>query len=264
MLIQIQPQGSARVARVPDIGSANRPLSVSQIKNWLKCPWSWYAKSALKLPDPASGSLVIGRALHATALHFFRSRIAQEEATEATTLDLFDHAISAELADARLDQAEALDTRATAARIFPHWWKHVQPGVKPALLESTVRAEINSVHVVGVVDCEEQDGTINDLKTKKRRPPMLDPADAFQLALYAEMREASRVRVDYVYPTGHIPFSWEVTDAERCFVRNLLPTIAESMNSGLVPPNRMGTLCSRTWCNFADACEREWGGTVRP
>jgi hypothetical protein len=38
--------------------------------------------------------------------------------------------------------------------------------------------------------------------------------------------------------------------------------VAEDIAFGVYLPNRSSTTCSRRYCAFADACEREFGGTV--
>jgi hypothetical protein len=40
------------------------------------------------------------------------------------------------------------------------------------------------------------------------------------------------------------------------------PLIAEGIAGALYLPNRGSSVCSRRYCAFADACEREFGGTV--
>lgn len=262
-LSEIQLQGP-RFARGPLAGSRQRPLSPSQIKNWLKCSWAWHARSNLKLAEASSAALVIGRALHTVASHFYGTVIRNVPASQQDTVNLFALALTAELETANLpaDERDGIEER--AGKILAQWWGKVAPHTRPAIVEQTITGEVGGVYVLGILDCEEADGTISDLKTKNKKPYQRDAGDAFQLALYAEIRNAPRVRINYVYPTGHVPYTWDVTSDERRFVRQLLPVIAESMNSGLVTPNRHGTLCSHTYCSFADACEREWGGIVKP
>jgi hypothetical protein len=45
--------------------------------------------------------------------------------------------------------------------------------------------------------------------------------------------------------------------AERIY-----PLIAEGIAGGLYLPNRGSSMCSRRYCAFGDACEREFGGCV--
>jgi hypothetical protein len=48
----------------------------------------------------------------------------------------------------------------------------------------------------------------------------------------------------------------------RRLVEQVHPLVAEGIAGGLYLPNRGSSLCSRRYCAFADACEREFGGTV--
>ena len=49
----------------------------------------------------------------------------------------------------------------------------------------------------------------------------------------------------------------------RCLVERVYPLVAEGIAGGLYLPNRGATTCSRRYCAFADACEREFGGQVQ-
>jgi hypothetical protein len=42
----------------------------------------------------------------------------------------------------------------------------------------------------------------------------------------------------------------------------LHPLVAECIAGGLCLPNRSSSVCSRRYCAFANACEREFGGTI--
>jgi hypothetical protein len=45
-------------------------------------------------------------------------------------------------------------------------------------------------------------------------------------------------------------------------VGRIYPLVAEGIAGGLYLPNRSSSVCSRRYCAFAEACEREFGGTV--
>ena len=51
-------------------------------------------------------------------------------------------------------------------------------------------------------------------------------------------------------------------EAGRRLVEKVYPLVAEGIASGLYLPNRGSSVCSRRYCAFADACEREFGETV--
>src|SRR5579863_4448750 len=50
-------------------------LSPSQVSNLMDCAYRWYAKYVLELPDPLTGNLALGRAVHtALAENFSQKR----------------------------------------------------------------------------------------------------------------------------------------------------------------------------------------------
>jgi len=51
-------------------------------------------------------------------------------------------------------------------------------------------------------------------------------------------------------------------EAGRRLTERIYPLVAEGITGGLFLPNRNSTTCSRRYCAFADACEREYGGVV--
>jgi hypothetical protein len=55
---------------------------------------------------------------------------------------------------------------------------------------------------------------------------------------------------------------YEVTPADQLMTHNLYPRVREGIREGLYLPNRGCNLCSRKYCNFADACCKEFGGKV--
>ena len=51
-------------------------------------------------------------------------------------------------------------------------------------------------------------------------------------------------------------------EAGKRLVERLYSLVAEGIASGLYLPNRGSSVCSRRYCAFADACEREFEGTI--
>jgi len=43
---------------------------------------------------------------------------------------------------------------------------------------------------------------------------------------------------------------------------SLYPRVREGIREGLYFPNRGSNMCSRKYCNFVDACCKEFGGCV--
>jgi DNA helicase-2/ATP-dependent DNA helicase PcrA len=52
----------------------NRNVSVSLLNNFFECPWKWYFRNLLKLPEPKSESLEFGNAVHASIDRILKQR----------------------------------------------------------------------------------------------------------------------------------------------------------------------------------------------
>jgi hypothetical protein len=141
------------------------------------------------------------------------------------------------------------------------------PGIEPAAVEIPVSGTIAGVPVRGIADIVTTDGAVIDIKTASRKPSGLAADHALQLATYAQLvpGASGETRIDTLVSTrdsqliqiDHIPGSGGKRLAERIY-----PLVAEGIAGGLYLPNRGSSMCSRRYCPFADACEREFGGSV--
>jgi hypothetical protein len=121
--------------------------------------------------------------------------------------------------------------------------------------------------VRGIADIVTADGIVIDVKTVSRKPSGLAPDHALQLATYAALvpgasgetrldtlvakKDAELVRIE------HTP-----GESGKRLIGRLYPMVVEGIAGGLFLPNRNSITCNRRYCAFADACEREFGGTV--
>jgi hypothetical protein len=110
-------------------------------------------------------------------------------------------------------------------------------------------------------------GTLVDIKTSGRRPSGLAADHALQLATYTALLEgaAGQGRLDTLVATKEpqlVRIDHTPGQAGRRLVERVYPLVAEGIAGGLYLPNRSSSACSRRYCSFADACERESGGTV--
>jgi hypothetical protein len=90
---------------------------------------------------------------------------------------------------------------------------------------------------------------------------------ALQLATYTELLAGAsgETRVDTLVGTKDpqlVQIDHTPGEAGRRLVERIYPLVAEGIAGGLYLPNRGSNMCSRRYCAFADACEREFGGTV--
>lgn len=121
--------------------------------------------------------------------------------------------------------------------------------------------------MTGFVDLLDVDGRIVDTKVRAASPSKIDAAAALQLATYRQLAPGANghARVDTLVATKSpkiVTLPYTVTVADQLMTQHLYPHVREGIREGLYFPNRGSNMCSRKYCNFADACEREFGGTV--
>jgi hypothetical protein len=163
------------------------------------------------------------------------------------------------------DDVEAL--KISGARLAHKYLTEALPAIEPAAVEVPVSGSIAGVPVCGIADLVTTDGTVIDIKTAGRKPSGLAADHALQLATYAPLvpGASGRTRLDTLVSTrdpqliaiGHTP-----GEAGRRLAERAYSLVAEGIAGGLYLPNRGSAMCSRRYCAFADACEREFGGAV--
>ena len=162
------------------------------------------------------------------------------------------------------DIAELKRTGAVLARKY---LDEAAPEIRPAALEQSILGEIGGVPVRGYIDLVDVDGRIIDLKTSGKKPSGIEPSYAFQLATYQQLLPGSngKTRLDTLVATKApqlVTIEHTTTAQEQFMTVNLYPRVREGIREGLYLPNRGSNMCSRKYCNFVDACCKEFGGCV--
>ena len=169
----------------------------------------------------------------------------------------------------RSSRRTRISTRSSlsGARLAQKYVCEAVPAIAPAAVEVPFAGAIAGVAVRGIADIMTTDGTIIDVKTASRKPSGVAADHALQLATYAELLPGASgmTRIDTLVSTRDPQLiQLEHTPGERGkrLIERLYPMVAEGIAGGLFLPNRNSTTCSRRYCAFADACEREYGGVV--
>lgn len=243
-------------------------LSPSQVNRFLNCSASWWFKYGLGLPSPSTGSQVRGRVVHAVAETYYRYRLDGYEPEAGDLEKPFAESWARESAAAEFGKDENPDDlKAQAGQLAHKYIAEVACEIQPAAAEVKVEGEIAGVKVCGFIDLLDANGRIIDLKTKAASPSRIDPDYALQVATYRALSPAANgeARLDHCVATKSpkiVTLSYTVSDADRRMVERIYPHVQEGIREGLYFPNRQSTRCSRKYCAFAEACVKEFGGTV--
>jgi len=243
-------------------------LSPSQANMFLNCSAKWWFKYGSGLPDPKGGSLVRGLAVHKTIERWFKLVLEGAKPEIEDMREPYEDAWEVLSEQASFSSDDDIDElKRSGAALLRKYLEEVAPEIRPAALEQQVLGEIGGVTVRGYVDLVDMEGTIVDVKTAAKSPAGIASDYAFQLATYRQLlpRANGKARLDTLVATKTpklVKIEYEVTDADQRLTCSLYPRVREGIREGLYFPNRNSNLCSRKYCNFADACCKEFGGCV--
>jgi CRISPR/Cas system-associated exonuclease Cas4 (RecB family) len=243
-------------------------LSPSQASTFLSCSAKWWFRYGLGLPDPPAGGLVRGKAVHAIIEYALRAKMAGVVLETGALSDCWDVAWDEAAESAQFQACEDVEgLKASGARLAQKYVAEALPETEPAAVEVPVSGTIAGVPVRGIADIVTTDGMVIDIKTASRKPSGLAADHALQLATYARLvpGASGETRIDTLVSTKEtqlIQIEHTPGDAGKRLVERVYPLVAEGIAGGLYLPNRSSSVCSRRYCAFADACEREFGGSV--
>lgn len=244
-------------------------LSPSQVRCFMDCQTRWWFKYGLKYPDPPTGSLALGRAVHAALGHNFAQKVESYEDLPTTgVLALFREAWVMECEQVEFrDDEDPSELAAIGEGLIAKYMYEVAPTIEPAGVELHVEGEIGGVRVRGWIDILDVEGCVLDIKTARARPTSIEPMYRFQAATYCRLTPGAsgKGRIDTLVKTKHpqiISQSFELTESDLAATQSLYPLVQAAMRASIYVPNRLAMSCSRRGCSFWRHCESEWGGEV--
>lgn len=244
-------------------------LSPSQGKTFLQCSAKWAFKHYLKLPDPKTGALLQGSALHdAVGENMAQKLETRKDLPMLGAIALYRNSWEAQRDETefRDDESEP-DLKAEGEDLVRRYMDDVAPTIDPAAVELPVNGTIGGVAVRGYIDLLDVDGRVIDLKSKKQKPSKVDFNDRFQVATYRALtpHASGAARVDVLVKTAApqlVQLEFAVDQADLTMVERLYPQVQAGIRGQVFVPNRGSNLCSRKYCGYWRACEREFGGHV--
>lgn len=244
-------------------------LSPSQLRCFMDCQVRWWFKYGLRYPDPLTGNLALGRAVHAALALSFEQKIeSYEDLPILGVMALFRQAWAAEREETEFrDDEDPQELARCGETLVRKYLEEVAPTIAPAAVEQHVTGEIAGVHVQGWIDVVDVHGRILEIKTAARKPGSISPEHRFQIATYAQLTPGATgdARIDTLVKTktpGLVTQRFSVTDQDLLATRELYPMAQMAMRSELYMPNRTSMNCSRRSCSFWRSCQQEWGGEV--
>jgi RecB family exonuclease len=240
-------------------GRAQRALSSSQVTTYIDCAARWWYGSAFGLPDPKTGALALGTAVHTgIAAGLTGSKNALEAFADAWRVEV-------QATELRVDEdSAALELK--GLEIVDLFMREGAPGLHIAEIEQKVAGPIGNAHTRGIIDIRTVDGEIIDIKTASKKPTGISAAHRMQLTTYGMLSGCRKARIITLTKTkepGIYDHSFELTPADTQYAATMFSMVADAIDTGLHIPNRGSTLCSRKQCAFWRECQKDHGGAVR-
>lgn len=131
-----------------------RKVSVTMLNNFFECPWKWYFRNLLQLPEPMNDSLHIGNVVHKNIEAVLKGTTSLDSATLKKSVE------ECALIEARYDEADAKRFAAQALPIIENWGKNYLPNiVKPFSTEKNlpfIDADFPNLSLFGKIDLVEE------------------------------------------------------------------------------------------------------------
>jgi CRISPR/Cas system-associated exonuclease Cas4 (RecB family) len=268
MITQIQDAASGRDFRPSAATSPGEILSPSQVNAYLSCPAKWYYRYGAGLPDPASGALVRGKAVHSVIAYAMTAKMEGYTLDPGAAAEIIEPAWDAAAEGAEFQPYEDVEQlKRSGAALAEKWLAEAGPFVQPAAVELPVMGVIGGVPVRGIVDLLDTSGRVIDLKTATRKPSAITPDQALQLATYAAITPGAsgEARIDSLISTKEpqlIQIEHTPGAAGRRLVERMYPLVVEGIAAGVYMPNRASVRCSKRFCSYWSACQDEYGGQI--
>jgi CRISPR/Cas system-associated exonuclease Cas4 (RecB family) len=249
--------------------NAAEVLSPSQVRSFMDCEMRWWFKYDLKVPDPSTGNMALGRAVHSALGENFAQKVeAREDLPTPGVVALFREAWANERDQTEFrDEENPQELAATGEALVAKYMDQMAPTIDPAAVEIHVHGEISGIRVRGWIDLLDVEGRVIDIKTAKARPSSIEPMHKFQVATYVHLLPGAsgEGRIDTLVKTKTpqvISQNFQITTEEMRAAQTLYPAAQAAMRKQHFMPNRLSMMCSRRNCSYWRHCEREWGGEV--
>lgn len=265
-------------------------LSPSGASGYLSCGAKWAYRRIQRLPDPPTGALTLGSAVHVAIGENFEQKLETKQdlpaaGVQAIYNQAWDLLVKGEYpgrngrppslpTEFRADEDPA-ELKAQGLALTLKYLDEACPEIEPAAVELPVEGSIGGVHVRGFIDLMDTSGRVIDLKTAAKTPS-LDKATnryevsndyKFQVATYRQLcpYASGETRVDTLVKTKTPKLVQQPVTVEEAYVQQTMrmyPMVQRAIRAGHFLPNRQNYMCSRKYCSFWRQCQSDFGGKV--
>lgn len=256
----------------PPVTLPTGSLSVSSLQQLWKCPLRWKRRYIDNEWEPASPAMISGRATGAAASTNYQQKI--ESTIDLATADVLDafsdeFELQCEQSEIEWDGARPGAVKDSAAEALTVYHARIAPTVQPTSVERQFSISWDGVDWAfkGYLDLEQSDGSVGDLKLRKRKLDFemakIEPQPtAYLLARASEGKPAPGFKY-HVMQSGRSASAYVIDTARSegqldAFVQRIFAGAAEidwrlqnDVWDGAVPG---AWWCAKKWCGFWDTC----------
>jgi CRISPR/Cas system-associated exonuclease Cas4 (RecB family) len=244
-------------------------LSPSQAKTFLSCSAKWYFKYVCRRPDPPTGALTVGSAIHeALGQNFAQKLETRKDLPPAGLVAIYRSSWQSLQTETEFREDEdPSDLSRQGEQLALKYLEEAAPHIEPAAVEIPVSGNIGGVPVRGFIDLLDVNGCVIDIKSKAQKPSKVEFDHKFQVATYRKLEPGASGagRVDTLVKTAKpqlVQLPFQVSAADLTMTEMLYPAVQQAIRAEQFLPNRGSNLCSRKYCSFWRACQNTFGGEV--
>ncbi len=256
-------------ARVVPMEAPGDILAPSVINTYTGCGVKYYYRKIRRLPDPKTGALLVGSCVHDALGENFRQKCETKKDLPVSAVKaLYRNAWEKLAPETEFHPTEIPgDLYATGEALALKYLNEAAPCIEPAAVELPVAGVIGGVRVRGYIDILDVRGCVHEIKTAARKPSEVSADYRVQVATYRKLcpQASGEASVETLVKTKTpqlVPLTYTVQPCDIVRIERLYPDVQRAIRAGIFLTNRASNLCSRKYCAFWRACEREHGGEV--
>jgi putative RecB family exonuclease len=246
-------------------------LSVSQVRQYLRCPQQYEFQYIHRLKAPTSPALIMGTAFHGAMEKANREKMLTGEILSTDDVkDAYNDAWNNDLKyrdGVEWDEADPQEVKDKGIGMTAFYYENEGRKHLPAYVEVDHTFPINTksgeIKFRSKIDLIEIDGMVRDYKTASKSPSKDKADNDIQLPIYAlayrdltgekEMGASLETVVGLKKEIKITQLTTTISDQRISRVQDLVEGVAKSISAGIFYPNDEAMACS--WCAFRKECK---------
>lgn len=242
-------------------------LSASSINKYLMCPRSWKFHYLDNISAPTNTNLLFGSAFHdVVEAYILNKELSLQDLWEKQWRQTVENCHDILWDTKSYTELEQQGYRMLQSYQIQHLLDNLKPQVvnEQPMIEKYLKAEVDSIPLVGYIDFIQADNRVADFKTAARAWRQGDAANKLQPPLYIYLLEANDYQVSreflfHVFTKNNgnaITCQHTVTDRQIAFTLDTVRSVWGGIQAGVFSPaSSYGWWCSEKSCEYWNRCK---------